>query len=57
MKQKSERFLKLKIPITQALKAQQAYPDLSMTQAVIQQLTINNQAHKRGKKNEPTAGS
>ena len=54
MERKSERFLKLKIPITQALKAQQAHPDLSMTQAVIQQLTISNEIYEGESDNEST---
>lgn len=54
MESKRDTFIKLKIPLTEALKAQEAYPNLSITQAVIQQLTISNEIYEGESDNEST---
>jgi hypothetical protein len=55
-KQPREKFIKIKIPISQAVKAQEQHQHLSLTQAVIKQLTLQNtdHSHERAQTNDTT---
>ena len=48
------KFVKLMIPVAEAVRAKDQNPNMSLTQAVIHQLITSNNDNSRGATNEPT---